>query len=245
MRTEREVQTVLELAAAGINKSAIARETRIPRATVRDWLAGRVPQRHVADPPKWPGDEAAPGPRVDYAYLLGMYLGDGCISTQRRGVYRLRIVLDTAYPGIIESCAAAMGAVLPNRVHVQKRADANCAEVGASSKHWPYLLPQHGPGLKHRRTIALVGWQQRIVDEHPEEFLRGLVHSDGTRSLNQVNGKGYPRYMFSNRSLDIQALFCEACDRIGVHWTQSYKWSISVARAPDVARLDEFIGPKR
>jgi hypothetical protein len=28
-------------------------------------------------------------------------LGDGCISAHRRGVYKLRIVLDIAYPGIV------------------------------------------------------------------------------------------------------------------------------------------------
>jgi hypothetical protein len=51
--------------------------------------------------------------------------------------------------------------------------------------------------------------------------------------------------MFSNRSKDIRRLFSAACDRVGVRWTQSYKFTISVARAPDVARLDGFIGPKR
>jgi hypothetical protein len=63
--------------------------------------------------------------------------------------------------------------------------------------------------------------------------------------VRNISGKGYPRCMFSNRSADILGLFCEACDRIGVSWTQSYKFTISVARAADVARLDEFIGPKR
>lgn len=174
-----------------------------------------------------------------------MYLGDGCLSEHPRRVYRLRIKLDAAYPRIVEECATAMRAVLPNRVHIQGHPVHRWKEVGAYSVHWPYLFPQHGPGPKHCRVIELVRWQQQIVEEYPREFLRGLIQSDGTRSLNRVNGKGYVRYMFSNRSRDIQRMFCDACDRIGVHWTQSYKWSISVARAPDVARLDEFIGPKR
>ena len=33
--------------------------------------------------------------------------------------------------------------------------------------------------------------------DHPKEFLRGLIHSDGCRVLNRVNGKGYPRYFFT------------------------------------------------
>jgi hypothetical protein len=242
MRSLIEVESVLTLASEGLNQSEIARRTGIPRATVRDWVHGGAPQRHA--PPAWPANEALAGPRQEYSYLLGMYLGDGCLSQHPRGVHRLRIKLDAAYPGIVAECASAMGAVLPNRVGIQGHPVERWKEVGAYSVHWAALFPQHGPGLKHRRSIELVDWQQRIVDVHPRPFLRGLIHSDGTRGLNHVNGKGYPRYMFSNRSRDIQRLFCEACDRIGVRWTQSYKWSISVARRPDVARLDEFIGPK-
>ena len=41
-------------------------------------------------------------------HLLGLYLGDGCISAHARGVYRLRIVLDVKYPGIIAAATAAL-----------------------------------------------------------------------------------------------------------------------------------------
>ena len=52
------------------------------------------------------------------------------------------------------------------------------------SIHWTCLFPQHGPGKKHARTIALEEWQQQIVDAHPGAFLRGLIHSDGCRMTN-------------------------------------------------------------
>jgi hypothetical protein len=42
-----------------------------------------------------------------YSYLLGMYLGDGCVSATKR-TYQLVVVCDSSYPEIIESCAAAM-----------------------------------------------------------------------------------------------------------------------------------------
>src|SRR5918995_359228 len=48
-----------------------------------------------------------------YSYLLGLYLGDGCISQGRRGVYRLRVFLDRAYPLIVEECVAAMSLAMP------------------------------------------------------------------------------------------------------------------------------------
>jgi len=51
-------------------------------------------------------------------------------------------------------------------------------------KAWPLFFPQHGPGSKLDRKIELVEWQQEIVDERPKAFIRGLVHSDGSRCLN-------------------------------------------------------------
>lgn len=59
-----------------------------------------------------------------------------------------------------------------------------------------------------------------------------------------MNGKDYPRYHFSNRSMDIQRIFCRACEDYGVSWTQQSRKEISVARRADVARRDLVIGPK-
>ncbi|HEV8421560.1 MAG TPA: helix-turn-helix domain-containing protein, partial [Actinomycetota bacterium] len=119
-----------------------------------------------------------------------------------------------------------------------------CVEICAHWKHWPCLFPQHGPGRKHQRKIELYPWQVTIVERHPDRLLRGLIHSDGYRGPNYVNGKGYPRYQFSNRSQDIRDIFCGACDLYGVRWRQMNRWVISIARAPDVAKLDRVIGPK-
>jgi hypothetical protein len=115
--------------------------------------------------------------------------------------------------------------------------------------NWPDALPQHGPGRKHVRPIALVGWQQEIVDAQPGLFLRGLIHSDGWRGTNRVTVKGrtyeYPRYQFSNRSDDIRRLFCHACERLGVEWRPWTRFHISVAKRESVRILDEHVGPKR
>ncbi len=93
-------------------------------------------------------------------------------------------------------------------------------------------------------------WQRCIaLDRHPEQFLRGLIHSDGWRGMNRVRGANgstyaYPRYQFSNRSDDIKRLFCDACDRLGIEWRRMNAVAISVARRQSVAMLDEFVGPK-
>jgi hypothetical protein len=43
-----------------------------------------------------------------YAYVLGMYLGDGYIVRNKR-VYFLRIALDDRYPNLINCCAQNIG----------------------------------------------------------------------------------------------------------------------------------------
>ncbi|HXA57831.1 MAG TPA: transcriptional regulator, partial [Streptosporangiaceae bacterium] len=117
---------------------------------------------------------------------------------------------------------------------------------------WPCLFPQHGPGKKHNRKIELAPWQQQIVDLHPEQLIRGLIHSDGCRLTNRVRRQlpsgdrwyEYPRYLFVNQSTDILRLYGEALDRLGIAWRYSKPNTISVAKREAVARLDEFVGPK-
>jgi hypothetical protein len=122
------------------------------------------------------------------------------------------------------------------------------------AKAWAELFPQHGPGRKHERPIALVPWQREIVERETWQFVRGLIHSDGCRSVNRfkttlpsgrVAEYAYPRYFFSNPSADVRTLFCEACDRLGLRWTQPNHRNISISHRTSVALVDEFVGPKR
>ena len=207
MRPAAERRVVAHLAAGGLNACQIADVAAIPRSTVRGWLR----QHRVRRRPKKPSLHLESLPSAAYSYLLGFYLGDGCLSLSRRNVYRLRIMTDARYPGVIAECVAAMQAVMPdNRVSVQ-RTPYRAVEIGCSSKRWPLLFPQHGPGRKHARRIALEPWQDEIVARHPWAFLRGLLHSDGCRVLNRVNGKDYPRYFFTQVSDDIRRLFSDTC----------------------------------
>ena len=50
--------------------------------------------------------------------------------------------------------------------------------------------------------------------------------------------------MFTNESADILRLCSETLDQLGVAWRFSRPNTISVARREEVARLDEFVGPK-
>ncbi len=250
VRSQAEVREVLDLLEAGLNPCEVARRTGIPRSTVRHWRDGD--RRAGAGLPACetcghPVHRPEALPAEHYAYLLGLYLGDGHISAFPRGVFRLTIYLDRKYEGIVASCESAMEAVIGRRPNRARK--PGCYGVNCYSRRWPCLLPQHGAGPKHLRPIVLEPWQQRIVDDHPEALLRGLIHSDGCRGMNTVVVRGkryaYPRYTFTNTSADIRRIFTDACDAIGVAWRQMNATNVSVARRASVARLDEFIGPKR
>jgi hypothetical protein len=257
MRAIEEVNRVLAFVKDEINDSEISRRTGIPRVTIRDWRRGKVPGtvRHAAAKESCPTcghprHDFTSLPDADYAYLLGLYLGDGCISAGHRGVYRLRIVLDRAYPQIVKECGRAMASVMPtSRVGVVHRKRQQADEVGSYSRAWPCLFPQHGPGQKHSRPIWLADWQRRITHGDPRPLIRGLIHSDGWRGTNLIRhpkrNYSYPRYQFCNHSADIRRIFCDHLDLLGIDWRVMNRWNISVARRVSVAALDEFVGPKQ
>ena len=189
-----------------------------------------------------------PGPPQDqksYSFLLGLYLGDGHLVTSAK-VPVLRIYCTATWPGLIDECENAMLAVLAKSV--QRVRQTGSVNVQRYSKHWPCLLPQHGPGRKHERPIVLTDWQQPIIDANPEDFLRGLFHSDGCRVTNRITRTGrtylYPRYMFSNESADIMGLCQDSLNRLGLGWRMCRRNMLSVARRGDVRELDQYVGPK-
>jgi hypothetical protein len=246
MRTRAEYDAALRLNSSGSTDGTVARALGIPRETVRDW-------RRAASAGKSHGTKQGSAcpvcstsvlfDKLAYAYLLGMYLGDGWLPEHPRGVFKLRVSLDARQPAIVEECSRAIAGVAPGK-RVGRQAGRGCVILGAYWKHWRCLFPQHGPGRKHSRSIELARWQLEIAQAFPERLLRGLIHADGCRVANRVGRRVYPRYLFSNRSRDILRIFCRACEAFGVSWTQPSIKHISVARAHDVARLDAIIGPK-
>jgi hypothetical protein len=254
MRPAEEVVRVRELALEGHSACEIARLTGIPRSTLRAWLYPRYEPRRPTGPTcptcGHPGHDFDNLPEPEYAYLLGMYLGDGTISrTPKKRCFKLRVFMDSRYPTIIAEVAAAMRIVMPNSVAaVQPHARHNFVEIHSCSNAWPCLFPQHGPGPKHLRKIELAPWQQAIVDRQPEQLIRGLLHSDGCRVMNRVCVNGtdyaYPRYFFTQVSKDIQGIFCRALDRLAIEYSFSSRGKdVSIARRESVARLDSFVGP--
>ncbi|HXF36771.1 MAG TPA: helix-turn-helix domain-containing protein [Actinomycetota bacterium] len=254
MHPRERVDEVLRLVAAGWNLSQVSRATGVPWSTVQRWRSGGPPRSAgLRDDPR-PRRGASPlcplchGEPLDeaaYAYLLGLYLGDGYILEQRRTTM-LSIVQDARYADLIRLAARTIERVRGEGTRVSLVRKVGCVEICAWWKHWPCLFPQHGPGRKHERRIVLHDWQRRIVRSYPRQLVRGLLHSDGCRTTNRVgNGRyAYPRYLFVNTSPEILQVFRDACDALGIRYRNSKPNTISVARQPDVAALDRFVGPK-
>ena len=229
-----------------------ARICGVSVAAIRHWRCGRRRDPSGSQPrPVCPRCHGRVLDEPAYAYLLGLYLGDGSLSRGHHDVYALSVACADSWPGLIDAACGAMAAVMPGS-RVSRIQRPGCTEVKSYSQHWPCLFPQHGPGRKHTRLIRLEPWQQSITSAFGGEFARGLFHSDGCRVTNRVtrpaaNGVRryeYPRYFFSNESADILRICGDVLDQLGVEWRQSRANTISVARRDAVARLDQFVGPK-
>jgi hypothetical protein len=216
------------------------------RSTLRSWLACPDPRMRPSGCPSC--SDASFPPLPEYLYLLGMYLGDGCISHAPRTT-ALRIACDDHWPAVMAECYQAVGVVSKRPVY--RVAGIGCTYVTTLWKHWPCLFPQHGPGVKHcDRSSWLTATRARncgpaAVDPWPAALgrlpdceHRASATTTGTRTYT------YPRYFFSNEGSDIRGIFSAALDLLDIAWRHNRHNSISVARRDAVAALDEFVGPK-
>jgi hypothetical protein len=249
MHSDTAFKQVMVLIDAGVTDREITRRTGIPRQTVNRWR--NHPDRPRARPRVPPVRWRPPDPWA-YCYLLGLYLGDGHIVTWAGRAASLRLTLDAGYPTVI---AAAKNAITRTArdATVRHFRRPGCLVVHATHVVWPVAFPQHGPGRKHLRRIELVSWQRELTAKHPKALVRGLIHSDGCRTMNRfsvrlpsgrVGEYAYPRYFFSNLSEDVRRIFSSHCELIGVRWTQSNARNVSIADRRSVAILDSFVWPK-
>lgn len=247
---EEKRSAVRNLLGKGLSDYEIARRTGVTRGTVQRWRLRGIPTPVI--PPKVEPEEWSFDRRAAYSYLLGLYLGDGYVGTHAR-TFSLVVACDGKYRDLVAECRCVVDLFSPKPSALQIVGDTNGVRVVSYGAAWPILFPQHGPGKKLDRKIELVDWQQMIVERFPHQLIRGLIQSDGSRCLNtfKVKLKGgpreysYPRYFFTNYSTDIQGIFTDACDRLGVRWTRSNWRNISISHRDSVALLDTFVGPKR
>jgi hypothetical protein len=252
MYPQEIVDLALRLHKQGLTDAAVANACGVSVQAVRHWRRGtrRAPgtergrarltceQTHSTVEPR------------TYAYLLGLYLGDGHIVSKHKQ-HHLSVYCCDGWPGLIDAAEAAMRRVMP-QASVSRLQKPGCKEVKSYSRHWPCLFPQHGPGRKHERLIVLESWQNEIVRAEPWALVRGLIHSDGCRNMNwttrmvagEIKRYEYPRYLFANESMDIMGILTTTLDQLGVEWKFARRNLLSVARRASVALMDQHIGPK-
>ena len=248
--------SVLELVDAGHNDCQIAHATGIPRSTARDMRIYREKPRRRGNrrsaltetcPRCWARAKPIRFTGADYVELLGLYLGDGCISESARTA-RLRIACDAKYPDIIGDAKALLVRAFPeNPVGLVEAHNGTMFFVSVYSSHLGCLFPQHGEGKKHERRILLEGWQSCLVDRAPWSLLRGFIRSDGCVFINRTGPYEYLSYDFASKSKDIVDLFTRACELVRVEhrvtcWRES--WRVRINRRGSVQLMLANIGLK-
>jgi hypothetical protein len=129
----------------GRSDSEIARLIGTPRGTIFAWRHGRgfrYHQRIATATPDWRPSRAAA-----YSYILGMYLGDGCLSVSAGWAASLIVTLDSAYPGIVGEVERALEDVIadtPVRRFLRMKGSVTALQINHPAL--PFAFPQHGPG---------------------------------------------------------------------------------------------------
>src|SRR5579885_1534775 len=101
-RPPGDARAVLQLKSAGLTDAEICRVTGVPVNTIRLWrnkglsLHARraLHGRGLCTACGCEAHDFAALPAETYAYLLALYLGDGCIGRSGRASWALRIALD-------------------------------------------------------------------------------------------------------------------------------------------------------
>lgn len=197
----------------GLNFREISQILKVHKSTVSYWARNSFKITN----PKLPASAEALRKccvqnKQHYSYIIGCYLGDGCISKLQR-TYKLRISSSTAHPDIIKQRKRSLEKIFPlNKVAVSKIKSAECVEIRVHNSGIPIIFPRHGNGAKHKRNITLEDWQSDIIYSEPECFIKGLIDTDGSYFI--VNGKY--RYRFTNKSKQIANLYMEVMSHLGI-----------------------------
>jgi hypothetical protein len=238
-KTEQEVREIVRLHKDGISQNKIHKILGFDRTTIRQIL--KDPEDYIKKSiPEFNLDNID---RQSYAFILGVYLGDGCISkTHRQNVFKIRIFCDAKYVNILNEITKSLEIIFPNSKTLKRNhTSVNCIEIYLYSSHILKLFPQHGLGRKHERPIVLEDWQREIIDEYNVEFLKGLIYTDGSF---YYSGK-YEYCNFTNKSMDIMNLCSESMKKLNINHKireknkdpKYYCYNIQIQSAKEMAKI--------
>lgn len=229
------------------------------KSTYKSSAVGALGDESHLDYTNWSEDQ-----QRAYSYLLGFYLGDGCLAYNRKVAGRSYTLIITNHVGF---------SVMNQRIKDSIKCLFPNKEIGTYQKSYPdrksngidikvtgiclNLLFPHGDGRKHTRKIELTDWQNQMTEKYPQEFIKGLIESDGCRFAPQKKRcPSYIFYQFSNCSTDIHQILQNIAIKIGLKFTfrKVIRGKSDLNRAPiystffydrkSVKILESFIGPK-
>lgn len=238
-KTKNEVREILRLHNDGISQNKIHKILGFDRTTIRQIL--KDPEDYINK--SIPEFDILNIDRKVYAFVLGVYLGDGYIvKTHRQNVFKISIYCDAKYKNILEDISQSLEILFPNSKAMRIRHTSDkCIAVYLYSSHLLKLFPQHGIGRKHERPIVLEDWQIDIINEFNEDFLKGLIYTDGCF---YYSGK-YERCNFTNKSMDIMNLCSESMKKLNINHkiriknanTKYYCYIIDIQNAKEMAKI--------
>lgn len=228
---------------SGKNKSKIAMEYGIPRSTLRYWIDNEntISVQKISDKDISLIIKEIENNKEIYNYILGLYLGDGCISLNKMS-YKLRITQDEKYPISIVDIKNKMDLFFNKNANVCN-GDGKCKILTIYDKNLPLYFPQHGAGKKHDREIILSDYQRDNIDFL--YLMKGLWMSDGSY---YIASRNYEAYNFTNKSTDIISLFEECLTFCEVNYRKRIKkngvWIIEITKKSEVQKMKELVGFK-
>jgi hypothetical protein len=245
-------ELVNSMLGTGRSDREIARRTGVPQGTVSRWRrAGAPPQTVLRSIRR---DSWAVHDSRAYCYLLGTYLGDGTVSHQPPDHWHLDIINDRRYQVISAEILDAMRITFPGSDPRRWPSHVGASDIlHIAHPALPNAFPQHGPGRKHARAIDLAEWQRGLTHVDPAALIRGLIHSDGCRTVNafttrlpsgRVADYSYVRYFFTNHSPDIRRIFAEHCELLGIRVTQPNHRNLAISHRDSVTIMERIVGPK-
>jgi hypothetical protein len=245
------IEEVLKNYEENKNISEIGRIYSIPRSTILYWLkSGTIDNFNLKQElDKKTIDsiyEHISLNKKDYNFILGLYLGDGCITENGRNgsSYKLRIAQDINYPKSIN--------LIKDKISKFFGKDAKlieckgCYHITIYDKYLPFYFPQHDKGFKHNRNVKLNDFQIENIEY--SELLSGLWMSDGSRYFAKHGKYNYERYNFTNKSLDIINLFEECLNKFEIRYSKRIKpngvWIIEIQNKDGVNKIKSIVGIK-
>jgi hypothetical protein len=262
-KTKEEYELVMSLIKSGMKVCDIVELTGFTRSCISNWVNRGPRNFNINRQPKLKIDYTNYNPveflknksltsnniNKEYSFLLGMYFGNGCVTTRFK-TKRLLLSMNSDYQTVNDRLVECMQNVTGEKVFVYDRRNnakpINCIVYSVYADFLELIFPHCGVGHKHLRKIELKDWQINMIE--PLSFVQGLMFSDGC----SVNDE---RYEFNNCSIDIINMFSKYCNLLGLrtnlyerknmpeYYARSYV--VKIAWKDDYKWLSERIGTKR